>query len=206
MLSSKASNNFPTLAGLSRFRRLRRWSSLFAAALAASACCRLGADEVTGGQDASVPTDATASPTAPELPGAPAPASSALLPALDQAAPDGDSGAPEAGGREIAGASHILVAYKGAELAPKTVTRSKAEARKRAEEALEKLTSGKATFAELVQQYSDDPSKIAGGAIGNFERLAMPAAFSDATFSMPVGTTSGIVETPRGFHIIQRTR
>jgi peptidyl-prolyl cis-trans isomerase NIMA-interacting 1 len=110
------------------------------------------------------------------------------------------------GGREIVGAAHILVAYKGAELAPKTVTRSKGDAKKRAEEVLAKLKAEKGTFAELAQQYSDDPSKITGGAIGNFERNAMPSAFSDAAFGMPVGSVSDIVETPRGFHIIQRTR
>jgi parvulin-like peptidyl-prolyl isomerase len=108
--------------------------------------------------------------------------------------------------REIAGAAHILIAYKGAELAPKEVTRSKEDARKRATEVLTKLQSDKGTFADLAKQYSDDASKIAGGAIGNFERNAMPAAFSDATFGLAVGAMSGIVESPRGFHIIQRVR
>lgn len=99
-----------------------------------------------------------------------------------------------------------MIAYKGAELAPKQVTRSKDEARKRAEEVLAKLKADKTKLAELATTYSDDASKVAGGAIGNFERNAMPPAFSDAAFGLEVGALSEIVETPRGFHIILRTR
>lgn len=104
------------------------------------------------------------------------------------------------------GAAHILVAYKGAELAPKEVTRSKAEAKKRAEEVLAKLKEDKSKLAELARTYSDDASKVTGGAIGNFERNAMPPAFAEAAFGLEVGALSDIVETPRGFHIIQRTK
>jgi hypothetical protein len=180
--------------------RLGRGPALALGALlfGGSACCRLGADDV--GADAGPKADASvsssavgATPTAPAAEADAAPSGSAAPPA-----PTSD--------RQIAGAAHILIAYKGAELAPKTVTRSKEDARKRAEEVLSKLQTNKGTFAELAGQYSDDPSKIAGGAIGNFERNAMPPAFSDATFGLDVGAMSGIVETPRGFHIIQRTR
>lgn len=109
-------------------------------------------------------------------------------------------------GREIVGAAHILIAYKGAELAPKEVTRSKADAKKRAEEVLAKLKADKTKFSELATTYSDDASKVTGGAIGNFERNAMPSAFSEVAFGLEVGALSEVVETPRGFHIIQRTR
>jgi parvulin-like peptidyl-prolyl isomerase len=34
----------------------------------------------------------------------------------------------------------------------------------------------------------------------------MPKAFSDATFAMKVDTISDVVESPRGFHIIKRTK
>jgi hypothetical protein len=117
------------------------------------------------------------------------------------------SAAPTAPEREVAGAAHVLVAYKGAENAPKTVARSKADAKKRAEEAHKKLSEGKATFEQLVKEYSDDSlSKGTAGQIGNFERNAMPEAFSTATFKLEVGATSGVVESPRGFHIIRRTK
>jgi len=91
--------------------------------------------------------------------------------------------------------------------AAKTITRSKADAKKRAEEALSKLRGDKATFEQLVNEYSDDTaSKPAGGKLGNFERNVMPPAFSDATFNLAVGGVSEVVETPRGFHIIRRTQ
>lgn len=161
------------------------------------ACCRLGADEAAegGGPRASAPSASQSAAAPPPV------ASSVVAP---QPAPSGS--AIGEGERSIVGAAHILIAFKGAELAPKGVTRSKEEARKRAEEVLSKVKAGSPSFAELAQQYSDDASKVTGGAIGNFERNAMPAAFSDAAFGMPVGSVSDIVETPRGFHIIQRTR
>ncbi|MEP7125164.1 MAG: peptidylprolyl isomerase [Byssovorax sp.] len=137
-----------------------------------------------------VAASASAEPPPTSTAADPAPSTSALLPP-----------------REIAGAAQILVAYAGAELAPTTVTRTKDAAKKRAAEALSKITKDKMPFEEAAKKYSDDPgSKDLGGAIGNFEKNAMPEAFSKATFAMKVGETSEIVETPRGFHIIKRTK
>lgn len=202
MLSSKSPAGFSS----PRTPPPRRWApALFVRAagafvafslVTASACCRLGAD---GTADAGPKGSADASAPPP-------PASDSAAAPATQLGPTNDpapAGEPQ---REIAGAAHILIAYKGAELAPKDVTRSKADAKKRAEEVLAKLNEEKGTFADLAKQYSDDPSKIAGGAIGNFERNAMPAAFADATFALTVGGVSGIVESPRGFHIIKRTK
>jgi parvulin-like peptidyl-prolyl isomerase len=107
----------------------------------------------------------------------------------------------------VVGAAHILVAYKGALGAAKTVTRTKADAKKRADEAHDRLVAHQGTFEELVAKYSDDDlSKPAGGKIGNFERNVFPQAFTDAAFGMAVGGLSEVVETPRGFHIITRTK
>jgi peptidyl-prolyl cis-trans isomerase NIMA-interacting 1 len=107
----------------------------------------------------------------------------------------------------VVGAAHILVAYKGALGAAKTVSRTKAEARKRAEEAREKLLAHQGTFEELVAKYSDDDlSRPAGGKIGNFERNVFPPAFTEAAFGMAVGGISEVVETPRGFHVLLRTK
>lgn len=107
----------------------------------------------------------------------------------------------------VVGAAHILVAYKGALGAAKTVSRTKADAKKRAEEAREKLVAHQGTFEELVIKYSDDDlSRPAGGKIGNFERNVFPPAFTDAAFGMVVGGISEVVETPRGFHVILRTK
>lgn len=156
----------------------------------ATGCCNAGSDS---SQNAA-PTESAAAP----LPSAAAPST--------PSAAETPSAAPTAE-RQIAGAAHILIAWKGAERAPKTVTRSKDEAKKRAQEVHKLVKDGKQTFEELVAKYTDDEiSKAANGAIGNFERNAMPAAFADATFAMEVGTTSDVVETPQGFHIIKRTR
>lgn len=144
----------------------------------------------------------------PPPPAASAAASVVVIPPAPSAsiAEPAPSAAP-APPRDIAGAAHILVAYTGAELAAKTLTRTKDAAKKRATEALDKIKKDKMPFEEAAKKYSDDAgSKDLGGAIGNFERNAMPEPFSTATFAMKVGDISGVVETPRGFHIIKRTR
>jgi NIMA-interacting peptidyl-prolyl cis-trans isomerase 1 len=103
-------------------------------------------------------------------------------------------------------AQHILVAYRNARRAPKGVTRSRAEAKARAAEALAKIQSG-TTFEDAVTQYSDDAgSADRMGSVGKFRRDAMDPAFSAAAFALRVGQVSDLVETPFGFHIIKRTQ
>ena len=103
-------------------------------------------------------------------------------------------------------AQHILVAYKGAKRVPKGVTRSKAEAKARAAEALAKIQSG-TPFEDAVTQYSDDAgSADRMGSVGKFRRDAMDPAFSAAAFALRVGQVSDVVETPFGFHVIKRTQ
>lgn len=166
------------------------WSRCAASSVVLFALQLVGCD----GNKAPPPAaSATAAPSASAPASAAAPASSAATPVL-----------PE---REIAGAAQILVTWKGADLAPKTVTRTKEAARKIAEEAAAKIKKDKMPFEEAAKKYSDDEgSKNIGGAIGNFEKNAMPEAFSKATFAMKVGEISDVVETPRGYHVIKRTR
>lgn len=177
-------------------------AALVLSALALGGCCNAGTDNPAPSpppETSSLPIGAT-SATPPRPPGQVSDALPPGPPAGDQAAP---APVPQ---REIAGASQILIAYKGAERAPKGVTRSKDDAKKRAAEALKKVKDG-ATFEDVVKQYTDDEiSKGALGAVGNFERNAMPPAFADATFAMKVGDVSDVVETPQGFHIIKRTK
>ncbi len=158
-------------------------------------------------------TSATSTtPSAPPLPsGAPIPGpwASALAVEPSASAPPAPTEAVPAyaPGREVAGAAHILIAYKGAQGAAPTVTRSKEAAKKLCTELRDKLLDHKATFEELVKKHSDDPlSRDTGGAVGSFERYAMPGPFADATFGMQVGSLSEAVETPRGFHLIRRVR
>lgn len=52
---------------------------------------------------------------------------------------------------------------------------------------------------------SDCSSAKAGGDLGFFGRGQMQKPFEDATFALPVGGLSGIVQTESGTHIILRT-
>ena len=104
---------------------------------------------------------------------------------------------------ETVRASHILIAYAGARAS--AVPRSRAEALARAEEALAKLGAG-GDFAQLAAEYGDDATREGGGNLGSFSREKFPAAFTATAFALAPGETSGIVETPFGFHIVRRTK
>lgn len=139
---------------------------------------------------------------APAASSAPAPSASVSEAATTSATP-----APSSSAEPTAvSAQHVLVAFKGAEGAPKTVTRSKAEAKKRAEEVLEKAKAG-TSFDELVNTYSDDPgSKERRGSVGKFTREKMTKPFSDAAFALRVDGLSEPVETKFGYHVIKRNQ
>jgi len=99
-------------------------------------------------------------------------------------------------------ASHILLMYAGSERS--SATRSKDEARSQIVD-IEKQLQGGADFAALAREHSDCGSAPGGGDLGGFGRGQMVKGFEDAAFSLNVGDTSGVVETPFGFHIIYRT-
>lgn len=95
-------------------------------------------------------------------------------------------------------ASHILIAVpKGADAA------TKAQARAKAEGILKDVKAGK-DFAALAKENSADPGSAAnGGDLGFFQQGQMVGPFNDAAFSLAPGTTSDLVETDFGFHIIK---
>jgi parvulin-like peptidyl-prolyl isomerase len=99
-------------------------------------------------------------------------------------------------------ASHILLMYQGSMRS--SATRSKAEAEQQIQQILGNLQAG-GDFASLAKQHSDCPSSAKGGDLGQFGRGQMVGPFEDAAFGLTVGQTSGVVETPFGYHIIQRT-
>jgi parvulin-like peptidyl-prolyl isomerase len=103
-------------------------------------------------------------------------------------------------------AQHVLVAYKGAKGAPKSVVRTRTEARTRAYEALGKIKAG-TPFEDVVKSYSDDAGTVDRmGSIGKRQRQDLDPAFAAAAFALPVGGVSDVVESPFGFHVIKRTQ
>jgi parvulin-like peptidyl-prolyl isomerase len=98
---------------------------------------------------------------------------------------------------QTASVRHVLILTQG------KTDDEKAAARKKAEEVLAKAQAGQ-DFTELVKQYSEDPgSKDSGGLYENFPKGQMVKPFEDASFSLPVGGLSGLVETSFGYHIIK---
>lgn len=107
-------------------------------------------------------------------------------------------------GRKVnasAKASHILLAYKGAERS--SATRTKEEAQKLANDLLAQAKANPGNFAMLAITNSDDPgSKNNGGEYDNIAPGQMTPKFNDFVFNNPVGTM-GVVETEFGFHVMK---
>ncbi|MUH34870.1 peptidylprolyl isomerase [Zobellia amurskyensis] len=99
-------------------------------------------------------------------------------------------------------ASHILIAYEGAQRANPEVTRTKEEAEAEAKRLLREAKKKDAKFVELARDNSDGPSAPNGGDLGYFQEGRMVPAFNDFAFENKVGTI-GMVETDFGFHIIK---
>ncbi len=107
---------------------------------------------------------------------------------------------------EIIAAQHVLVAFQGAKRAPASVKRSKADAKKLAEDVAQKAKEG-ADFSDLVKRYSDEPGSAERlGNLGKFKRDAMAKPFSEVAFALEIGKVSRVVETEFGFHIIKRNQ
>jgi peptidyl-prolyl cis-trans isomerase C len=98
-------------------------------------------------------------------------------------------------------ASHILLMYKGS--ARSTASRTKEQAKQQIDEIKQQLDAG-GDFSALAQKHSDCPSSRQGGDLGSFGRGQMVKEFETTAFGLAVGATSGVIETPFGFHIIRR--
>jgi peptidyl-prolyl cis-trans isomerase D len=80
---------------------------------------------------------------------------------------------------------------------------SDANAKKKAEEILDKIKKG-GDFVELAKQYSQEPgADKSGGDLGWFSRGRMVKPFEEKAFSMKVDEISDIVKTDFGYHIIK---
>lgn len=103
------------------------------------------------------------------------------------------------------GARHVLIQWMGSQKAGPSVLRSREQALAVAEDVLKKAKAG-ADMGRLAVDYSDEPSaSLRAGSLGRFGHGAMVPAFEKVAFSLAVGEISEIVETPFGFHVIQRT-
>ena len=98
---------------------------------------------------------------------------------------------------EQARARHILF-----KVAPNAPPETSAAVRKRAEEVLAKVKAGE-DFAALAKQYSEDTSAPQGGDLGAVARGQTVKPFEDAVFALSPGTTSEIIESQFGLHIIK---
>ena len=155
------------------------------------------------GGSGSAPPSPSASPSASLSPSLSLSPSGVTSPATPPASP-APTAAAEAPPQWIT-AQHILVAYKGAKGAPKGVTRSKADAKKRADEVADRAK--REDLSALVKDFSDDPGTSDRlGNLGKFDREKMVKPFSDAAFALKVGEVSAPVESPFGFHIIKRNQ
>lgn len=97
-------------------------------------------------------------------------------------------------------ASHILVDTR------QLKTQQEQDAAKEKIEHVKKEIANGADFAEMAKQYSDCPSKEAGGDVGTFPRKgAMVEPFAEAAFKLNVGEVSEPVKTEFGYHLIKVT-
>jgi peptidyl-prolyl cis-trans isomerase C len=79
---------------------------------------------------------------------------------------------------------------------------SRQEARKRAEDILDRLKGGE-NFDDLASRYSDDMYRIKGGRLGEVHKGRLPKEIEEAAFSMKIGQISPLIQTTTGCSIIK---
>lgn len=100
-------------------------------------------------------------------------------------------------------ASHILV-----KVAPDATPEAKEAAKKKLLDIKQQIGTGKVTFAEAANKFSEDEgnSEKVGGDLGFFYRKGQfIEPFAAAAFGLKKGQISEIVESPFGLHLIQLT-
>ncbi|XP_047121763.1 putative peptidyl-prolyl cis-trans isomerase dodo [Schistocerca piceifrons] len=123
--------------------------------------------------------------------------------------PDKPAEPVSSSGPEQVQCSHLLVKHQNSRRTSSwredTITRTKEEALELVKSYREQIVSGRASFAELAQKYSDCSSARRGGDLGPFGRGAMQRPFEQAAFALKVGELSEPVTTDSGIHNILRT-
>lgn len=103
-------------------------------------------------------------------------------------------------GNASAKASHILLAYQGAERS--SATRTKEEAQALANDLLAQVKANPGNFAMLAMTNSDDPGSKNNGGEYEITPGQMTQKFNDFVFNNAAGTI-GLVETEFGFHVMK---
>jgi len=81
---------------------------------------------------------------------------------------------------------------------------AKATARSRLEEIRGRIVEGE-DFGDQAAAHSECPSgRSHGGSLGWFSRGTMVKEFDDVVFSMDAGTLSRVIESPFGYHLIEK--
>jgi peptidyl-prolyl cis-trans isomerase SurA len=74
--------------------------------------------------------------------------------------------------------------------------------RRRALQALSELRKGEA-FTKIAATYSDAPDALSGGNLGWRPSSRLPTIFVEAINKVMPGETTGIIQSPNGFHIVK---
>jgi peptidyl-prolyl cis-trans isomerase SurA len=105
--------------------------------------------------------------------------------------------AAQAGGETEYDIAHVLVSV------PEQATPDQIDARrKRAEEALAQIKSGK-DFREVAATFSDAPDGVKGGDLGWRTPARLPSVFLEAVKDMKKGDVSPVLRSPGGFHVMK---
>jgi len=182
-----------------------RYALPLAALLVLAAGCSQKTEETSTSTSATDST-VTAAPPASTVPDTNAAPSASTMPVAPTTPP------------EHIEVQHVLIGFQGS-IPGKTVTRTKAEAEKLAQEVLDQARKGENMDA-LVQKYTDDQYPgvydLANDGVtpdpakGEYKRSGMVKGFSDAAFGLSVGNV-GISNydpssSPFGWHIIKRLK
>jgi hypothetical protein len=102
-------------------------------------------------------------------------------------------------------AEHLIVSHRDTKLGARhEISRSREEARVRAEEARSRALKGE-DFSKLVREYSDDPTlSRTNGVLLSFRYKDATKPFADAVVAVEPGQIAAIAETDLGFHVIKR--
>ena len=74
---------------------------------------------------------------------------------------------------------------------------------KEAKDIKKKITSGKVTFIEAIEKFSDDKTPLAAGGEMILIRGLMPKDFDDKVFNVKVGEVSDPIKTEDGYYVIR---